>query len=51
VQQLNDKSLRAGVYVDRMNRVLLSEIQEDEAKSTPCDLAVMILGLNITASS
>ena len=46
VQLLNNKILLAGVYVDPMNRVLLTEIQKNEAKSALCDLAVRILGLN-----
>ena len=46
VQFLNNKILLAGVYVDPMNRVLLTEIQKNEAKSALCDLAVRILGLN-----
>jgi len=37
-------------YVDPTNKVLLSKTQQDEAKSTFCDLAVMIFGL-ATASS
>ena len=46
VQLLNNKILLAGVYVDPMNRVLLTEIQKNEAKSALFDLAVRILGLN-----
>ena len=46
VQLLNNKILLAGVYVDPMNRVLLTKIQKNEAKSALCDLAVRILGLN-----
>jgi len=34
-----------------MNRVLLPNMQLDEVKSTLCDLAVIILSLNTTASS
>lgn len=49
VQLLNNKILLAGVYVDPMNRVLLSETQKDEAKLALCDLAVRILGLNAKA--
>ena len=51
VQLLNNKILLAGVYVDPVNRVLLSEIQKDEAKSVLCDIAVRILGLNAKAFS
>ena len=50
VQLLNNKLLLAGVYVDPMNRVLLSEIQKQDAKSALCDLAVRIAGLNVRAS-
>ena len=32
-----------------MYRVLLAKTQQDEAKPSFCDLAVMILGLNTTA--
>ena len=37
--------------MDPMNSVLLLKTQHDDAKSALCDLAVIILGLNITASS
>ena len=50
VQLLNNKLLLAGVYVDPMNRVLLSEIQKQDAKLALCDLAVRIAGLNARAS-
>ena len=51
MQLLNNTNLLAGVYVDPMNSVLLLKTQHDDAKSALCDLAVIILGLNITASS
>jgi len=50
-KRLCSLGLLAGVYVDPMNTVLLTETQQNETKSALCNLSVIILGLNTAASS